>query len=206
MTNILLLPQFDGSQSSFAVSTNSDWTDSIFFSAPGSPSAPINLVGQITSGSGTIVVTSTIGLVPGQPIYQSPGIPAGAYIGAITSATNLTMVNGSGAGITATQSNGEAGLTFQPIPLDLTGIGFRAHVRNSVSGTQVFVLAQTSDNTMINGGTAGTLSFNVPYTVIQKMPPANYVMDILAIADSHQINMFQKKGPATVTVSQGVSL
>jgi hypothetical protein len=203
MTNILSLPQFNGAQTSFVVTTNSDWLDSIFFAAPGSPSTPESMSGQIVSGSNNITVASTSGLVPGMPISAGAGIPSGAYIGTLTSSTVLTMVNSSGAALNATQSDAEASLTFQPIPLDLTGIAFRANVRASVAGTQVFVLAQTSDGSFNNGGTSGVLGFNVPYTTMQKVPPGNYVVDLLAIADGHQINLFQS-GPASVVVAAGV--
>src|ERR1035437_2184591 len=119
MTNILLLPKFSGAGTSFALTTTGDWTDAILFTAVGSPADPINMVGAIASGNATATVESTAGLLPGQPISQIPGIPVGAFIGTIPTPTTLTMVDVASVPVTATVTDAEVSLTFQPLPLDL---------------------------------------------------------------------------------------
>jgi hypothetical protein len=203
MTNILLLPQFSGAGSSFSLVTNGDWLQSILFTAPGSPPNALTMVGAITSGQSTVTVGSTIGLVPGQPINQIPGIPAGAFVGSISSATQFSMVNSSGSSLDATETNAEAQLVFQPLPLDLTGIEFTASMRAAADSAGILLTASTANGTIINGGAAGTLQYNVPYS---QLPAAgSYVIDIVASGDEHTVNLFPQ-GPATVTIVQGVTV
>lgn len=215
MTNILQLPQLDGSATSLTISANSDWLDGFFFAVPGSPTVVSTLVGAITSGQNTITLATSIsqspasGLVPGMPIAQTPGIPQGAFIGAITSATTLTIVNAAGAALNATLTDVEAYLIFQPIPLDITGIAFRCDVRTT---TQTYLTAQTADGSMANGGTTGVLNFNVLQSTIGPkfgLAPGSgkslsAVFDILAIADGHIVNLFQA-GAASIKILAGTT-
>ena len=204
MSNILLLPKFSGSGTSFAITTTGDWNDAILFTAVGSPASSINMVGAITSGNATVTLTSTAGLLPGQPIAQVPGIPAGIFIGTIPTATTLTMVNSINGAVTATVTDAEASLTFQPLPLDLTGITFLAQMRKTAGSATVYLTATTSDGTLNNGGITGILAFNIMQAALANLFPDTYVIDIVAIADGHTINLFPE-GPATVTLLQGVS-
>jgi len=208
-TNILLLPKFSAT-STFTIVLNSDWLDTIEFTQSGYPNVPVTLSGcSITSGQNAVAVSSTAGLVPGQTIAGAAGIPSGAFVGAITSATQFNMVNASGSALNATETDAEATLTFSPPPLDITGIDFICQVRqstNGVIGTQVFISAQTADQSFTNGGATGVLAFNVTQSTLKNsaLTPGIYVMDIVAEADGHTINLFPQ-GPATLTVLGGVT-
>ena len=204
MTNILLLPKFSGAGTSFAITTTGDWNDAILFTAVGSPASPISMVGALASGNATVTVTNPAGLLPGQPISQVPGIPSGTFIGTIPTATTLTMVDASNAPVTATITDAEASLTFQPLPLDLTGITFLAQMRKAAGTATVYLTAQTIDGTLNNGGVTGILAFNIPQATLADLFPDTYVIDIVATADGSTINLFPE-GPATVTILQGVS-
>ena len=202
MTNILQLPRL-GAQSSFALARNSDWLDTMFFAAPGSPPSALSLTGAIVSGSNTVTVPSTAGLIPGMPIAPIPGVPAGAYVGVIAS-TTFTMVNLAGTAVNATVSDAEAQFSIEPLPLDLTGIAFTAQWRSAVGGSEVFLTLQTADGSLVNGGPTGTLAFNVPESAFANIIAATYVMDIIATADGHTINLFPE-GPASIVLSEGVT-
>ena len=68
---------------------------------------------NITSGQSTIVVSSATGLIVGATI-QGTGIPTGTRIGSING-TTITMVNASGAAVTATATNATASLIFSSV-------------------------------------------------------------------------------------------
>jgi hypothetical protein len=204
MSNILLLPKFSGAGTSFAITTTGDWNDAILFTAVGSPATPINMVGAITATSTTVTVASTAGLLPGQPISQVPGIPAGTFIGTIPTPTTLTMVDAASVPVTATVTDAEASLTCQPLPLDLTNITFLAQMRKEAGAATVYLTAKTGDGTLNNGGVTGILAFNIPQATLAHLFPDTYVIDIVATADGSTINLFPE-GPATVTLLQGIS-
>jgi hypothetical protein len=205
-TNVLNLAKFS-SASTFAIAKNSDWLDSIFFAAPGSPAASVSASAVLIAGTNVITIASTAGLIGGQPIGEIPGIPPSTYIGAVFSPTQLTMVDAIGAPVNATLSDAAAGVTFLPLPLDLTGITFKANLRTTVDDVGVQLALSTDAGTLINGGKSGVLSFNVLATspALVGLNPQNYVIDILAEADGHTINLFPQ-GPATLTVSRGVTV
>ena len=91
-------------------------------------------------------------------------------------------------------------------PIDLSGIAFRAMVRAQAGDAGAVIDASTANQLLANGGSAGTLSFAVPAAQLAQIPPGDYVMDLLAMADGWQINLFQRAGPATVTIIQGITL
>jgi hypothetical protein len=206
MTNILVLPQF--SVGAFTIANNAAWLDSIYFGAPGFPS-PFMITGcSTTSGSNVVTVPITIGTVgigPGMQVSgTAQGFPPASYVGQVLSLTTFTLVDSVGNLINATATNAEVTVTFNPPPLDLTGISFAAGLRASSSSKQVFLVMQTGNNTLVNGGKLGTLSFNVSRSRMQSVPAANYVMDLLATDGTVTINLFQQ-APATVTVLAGVA-
>src|ERR1039458_3209716 len=129
MTNILLLPKFSGAGTSFSITTTGDWNDAIFFAAVGSPAAPISMSAALVSGSATVTVAATAGLLPGQPISPIPGITEGVYIGTLATAYTLTMFDINNNPVLSTETDTVANLTIQPLPLDLTGIAFVAQMR-----------------------------------------------------------------------------
>lgn len=206
-TNILSLPQF--SAASFTVSNNAAWLDSIYFGAPGFP-GPFIVSGCATSiGSGVItvpVLISTVGITVGMQVSGVPAsLPSASYVGAILTPTTFTIADAFGNTLGATATNAEISLTFNPPPLDITGIGFVANLRIAAGRAQVFLVAQTGNNTLLNGAKLGTLSFNVPRSTMNSVPAGSYVMDILASDGTRSgvVNLFL--APATVTVLAGIS-
>jgi len=206
-TKILELPSFSGDGTSFIIATNSDWLDSIFFISPQSPDAPITMVGALVMASNIVTVTSTIGLVPGMPISPMPALydQVAYFVREITSPTQFKMVDQYGNPQNAMITDASAQLVFQPLPLNLAGIEFRAELRTTEDSEQVLLSLQTSDGTLLNGGNDGTLGFNVTRDKLDHLKARDYVMDIVATADGHVINLFPA-GPATVTVTVGVTV
>lgn len=206
MTNILSLPQIDGSATSFAITTNGAWLDSLFFAAPGTPPTAVEVVGAITSGSPNVTVGSTAGIVSGMPIAPSYGVPVGAIVGTIASSTQFAMVNSAGSAVNATQNDAAAALILMPAPLDLTGIAFKAELRDRAGSPNLFLTAQTADGSLLNGGTLGTLAFNIPTPAptLANLAAGTYALDIIATADGYTVNLFQN-GPAAVVVTPGVT-
>ena len=202
-TNILSLAQFAGTETSFSVTQNADWNDSVFFASPGA--VAVSMTGSITSGSNVVTVVATTGIIPGMVIEPTPGIISGVFVGAVSSITQFTMVDANGQAVNATDTNVAAKLNFTPFPLDITGIEFKAELRALVGGNEVYLIAQTSDGTLVNGGASGLLTFAVPQETLAKVFPGDYVMDILAIADGKTINLHRSQGPATVTITAGVT-
>jgi hypothetical protein len=203
MTNVLLLPAFS-SQSAFAVVNNADWNDGILFCQPLSPSIPVVLVCSYTNGLPNVNCGATGPLVTGMPIAVAPGIPGGAFVGPIIDTANFTMVDINGIPLNATITEAAASLTFNPIPLDLTGISFRTQVRAMAGGNDVYLDISTGGGTMVNGGTDGVLLFKVPALSMSKINAGQYVMDILAFGDGNTINLFPQ-GPAAITVNAGIT-
>ena len=95
-------------------------------------------------------------------------------------------------------------LTSGSSPIDLTGIAFECNVRSEAGGVEIFLQASTASGTMVNGGAAGTVSFNVPAITMGALMADVYVFDILAIADGHTVNLYDD-GPATLAVLEGVT-
>ena len=137
-------------------------------------------------------------------VSGTPGIPSASYVGNIPSLTTFTLVDGTGNKLNATANSIEITITFNPPPLDLSGIGFVSNLRTAPGSAQVFLVAQTGDGTMVNGATAGTLSWNVPGARMQNVPAGIYVMGILAVDSTTRRELFPT-APATVTVIAGVS-
>ena len=203
-SNILLLPQLDGTQTSFTVTNNGDWIDTICFTTPGSVAVPTNMLGLITSSSNTFTVASTIGLIPGMAFSAGPGFPAGGFVGTVLSATQVTLVDSGGNPLNSTISDAELTLTFQPLVLDITGIRFRGHIRPSIGSSVLHLAMDTLTGEFINGGATGLLSFNVLQTRMATLPVATHVFDILALADGYTFNLFPN-APCSVVVSPGVT-
>lgn len=98
-------------------------------------------------------------------------------------------------------------------PVDITGINFEAVYRPTADDPRVAMRCSTYDGSLINGGVTGTLSWAVPAerTGLDKQPwsaahltPGTYVMGLVASADGVVVDLFEKSGPAVVTVSRGV--
>jgi hypothetical protein len=201
-TNVLLLPAFSN-QSSFTVANNADWKDGIMFAAPGSVGAPITVTAALTQASAT-VIASTLALTPGMPIAIAPGIPGGAFVGSVFDAQTFQMVDSAGNPLNATLTDDNVALTINPVPLDITGIEFRAQVRALAGGNDVYLTADTADGTFVNGGTNGILLFQIPASSMNRVRAGSYVMDIVAEGDGNTINLFPV-GPAAVNVVQGIT-
>ncbi len=89
-------------------------------------------------------------------------------------------------------------------PLDITGIRFKGQLRSAASDFIIRLIVSTDDGTLVNGGSNGSLTFAVPYSLLQPIPPGAYVFDLLAMADNETVNLFQA-APAQVTVNEGVT-
>jgi hypothetical protein len=207
MTNILSIPLLDGANTSFMISNNAAWTDSIYFGAPGY-GPPFVINGCVTT-IGTNIITvpvaiSAANINVGMQVSGSPGLPSASYVGAITSVNTFAIVDSSGNALTATATSAEVSVTFNPPPLDLSGIGFVSNLRIAAGSTQVFLVAQTGNGTMTIGGALGTLAWNVPRKIMQSVPAGGYVMDVLAADTTTVINLFPK-APASVIVTAGVA-
>ena len=210
MTNILLLPQLDGTKTIFNIPLNSDWLDAVYFTAPGSSQVPLTILGSVTTGSNIFTLsaqsplTTLAGVIPGMPFTAAPGFPLGGFVGAVTSSTTVTLVNAAGAALNSTITDAELTVTFVPLLIDCTGIRFRAHIRPAPGSGVLHLGCDTNSGTIINGGNTGAVGFFVPQVTIGNLPVGTWVMDILAIADGHVINLFQN-APATVIVGAGVT-
>lgn len=208
MTQIFNLPQIDGSQTVFTVTKGSVFSYSIVFPNPFGPQVPLVAAATMSAGSATLSNLPTAivaSLVTGQPV-SGYGIPAGAVIAAIPTATTVTL------SIAATQSGALVGVTFQVLPLDLTGISFRQQIRQTADpgDTWAIIELSTANGLLISGGTSGTLSGLVLPSALTALPiapvGAPLVTDIVATAsDGGPINLMAQNGPASVVVLQGVT-
>jgi hypothetical protein len=203
-TNILQLPQLNGAATQFMLARNADWADQIFFGAPGFTAATSMANCSLSATSNTVSVPSTTSLSPGQPIQATPGIPLGAYVGTIVSTGLFQMVDVYGAPLAATATVPNTTLIFLPIALDLTGIFFISSLRIADWSKQILLTAQTADNTMINGGKNGTVTFNVPRAKVATVAAGIYVVDLLAVDSYHTINLFAG-GAAAASVVNGIA-
>jgi hypothetical protein len=121
----------------------------------------------------------------------------------------LTLPQISGSLTIATNADLRVGLQFSQVgsnaPLDLTGIVFHMQVRPAAGNPVVVLDLSTNNNTLINGGTNGLLSWLVPKSPsIEQLTPGSYVADLIAEADGATINLCQA-GPLTVTVVEGLT-
>ncbi|MGU3387298.1 hypothetical protein ACLBYG_22500 [Methylobacterium sp. D53M] len=210
MTQILNLPQIDGSRTSFTITKNSVFTFGIAFPYPAGPQVPLVAACAMTAGSAILAGLSTqtvASLVTGQPV-AGYGVPAGATISGIPSSTSVQI------SAPATQSGALVGVTFQPLPLDITGIAFLMQIlrapRDSSGSGNVLLEASTANGRLINGGTSGVLSGSVGQDAVAKLPLSaapSFVTDIVATAsDGGPINLMAASGPASVVVLPGISL
>jgi len=192
-----------GTETSFAVANNGDWIDGMFFGAPGTSGAPFQVTGHIVAGTNVVESVASVGeVLPGMGIGQVPGIPAGAFVGDIAT-SSFTMVDIDGNPLNAT-ATAPVTLNLEPLPLDLTGIRFKAELRATPGGNEVFLAADTEDGTLVNGGRTGVLAFSVPEAAMGRLNPGDYVMDIVAEADGQIISLFPE-GPCAVVVAEGVT-
>lgn len=212
MTQIANLPQIDGTRTSFTFALGSVFQYAIAFPSPIGPQVPIVAAATMASGSATLsnLPAATVSsLVTGQPV-AGYGIPAGATIAGLPSATSVTLSQA------ATQTGAAIGVTFQVIPLDLTGITFRQQVRRSASPIDTGVLLEmsTANGRLLNGGTSGVLSAVVnpqtDQTAFSSLPVTaagqTWVTDIVATAaDGGPINLMAQSGPASVVVLSTVT-
>jgi hypothetical protein len=206
MTQIANLPQIDGARTAFTIAKNARFQFSIAFPFPAGPQVPLVAVCAITADNATLsgLPTGTVAtLVTGQPV-AGYGIPAGTVIAGIPSTTTVTLSN------PVTQTAAAIGLTFQPLPLDLTGISFLMQVRTAVTDASVYLNLSTGNGLLLNGGLTGILSGDVAPSNLGSLPITGagsaLVTDIVASAmDGGPVNLMAVSGPASVTVSPGVS-
>jgi hypothetical protein len=206
VTQIASLPQIDGTRTAFTIAKNARFQFSIAFPYPAGPQVPLVAVCAIVAGSATLSglpVGTVAALVTGQPV-AGYGIPAGAIIAAIPTTTSVTL------SAAATQTAAAIGLTFQPLPLDITGISFLMQVRTAATNAGVYLEMSTDNGLLINGGTSGVFGGDASPDELARLPltaaGTTLVTDIVATAaDGGPINLMAVSGPASVTVLPGVS-
>ena len=188
MTAILQLPLI---QVVFETATNEDWRDGVAFATAGEV---VGYAAPANAGTGGLAALA---------------VSAGAYIGdyvlTLTGATAYRVTDpdgyllGSGllgvpfarSGVSFTLQPGPtpfaAGDTLiasvLPSPIDLTGIGFRMMVKESLSRATVDLSASTDNGLLVNGGPSGVLGLAVPQPLMFKIPAGGLVFDILAEGD-----------------------
>lgn len=207
MTQISNLPQIDGARTSFTITKGAVFSYSIAFPSPLGPQLPLVAAATMTSGSAilsNLPAATVASLVTGQPV-AGYGVPAGATIAAIPSTTSVTL------SAAATQSGAAIGVTFQPLPLDISGISFRQQIRTSAGDPAMFLELSTTNGLLVNGGTSGVLACLVPPAALVPLPLATadapLATDIVVTApDGGPINLMAQSGPASVTVLQAVTI
>lgn len=89
-------------------------------------------------------------------------------------------------------------------PLDLTGIVFHQQWRSATTSPLIVLDISTTNGFLVNGGVAGTLSWEVPASIMQTVAAGAYVGDLVAEADGAVVNLFSST-PAALTVNQGLT-
>jgi hypothetical protein len=93
-------------------------------------------------------------------------------------------------------------------PLDISGIDFHAELRSSAddASNKLDMATNNSPPQLINGGPNGLLFFSVDVSLIKKLSPGIYVMDILAIdmASKMVFNLCEET-TVMVTILQGIT-
>ena len=93
-------------------------------------------------------------------------------------------------------------------PLNITGIDFHAELRASVGDANnlLDMKSSVSSPQFIVGGANGTLFFSVDVSLIKRLRPAVYVMDMLAIdIVTGMVRSLCEGAPIQVTVLEGVT-
>lgn len=206
MTLIYRLRQIDGPRTSFTITKGAAFQYAFAFPDQVGPQVPIVAAPAMAAGSPTLsgLPEETVAsLVTGQPV-AGYGIPQGTTIVGIPSTTSVTL------SANATQTGAAVGVTFQPVPLDLTGIYFKQQIRPSASNALVLLEMSTANGFMVNGGSSGVVGAYVPPSALDRLPLADpsrpLVTDIIATAsDGGPINLMAQSGPATVSVLAGVT-
>jgi|SRR6516162_4267215 len=100
--------------------------------------------------------------------------------------------------------------TNSEAPLDISGINFHAELRIAVGDAQNWLDMNTAPafgvGQLINGALTGQLFFSVDVSLIAKLSPRVYVMDMIATdISSGMIKSLCEVQPIQVTVIQGVT-
>lgn len=90
-------------------------------------------------------------------------------------------------------------------PIDLTGLTFRITIRQNADDVITILELSTTDGTLLNGGTNGVITFNVPALTLLRLSAGDYVMDLIARNEAGTtVNLFMI-APAKLTLTQGVT-
>ena len=84
-------------------------------------------------------------------------------------------------------------------PLSLDGIAFKMTMRHVIDDATAPISASTTDGDLVTSG--NVFNFNIPLADMSTVPIADYVMDVIGIADGHQRIIIQ----GAVTVFEGVT-
>ena len=93
-------------------------------------------------------------------------------------------------------------------PLDISSINFHAELRTAVNdaNNRLDMSTTNSPPQLVNGGANGQLFFSVDVTLIVRLTPGLYVMDMIAIdIVSGMVKSLCEIQPISVTVIQGVT-
>jgi hypothetical protein len=104
--------------------------------------------------------------------------------------------------LTGTNEDWIDGIAFYDLsmnPLSLAGIAFKMTMRHLLDDATAPVSASTEDGDLVASG--NIFNFNVPLSTMGIVPPADYVFDVVGIADGHQRVIIQ----GAVTVFEGVT-
>jgi hypothetical protein len=212
VTQISNLSQIDGARTSFTITRGAVFQYAIVFPDPLGPQVPLIATAAMTAGNPTLSnlpAATVASLVTGQPVVGY-GIPTGTIISAIPNATSVTLSQA------VTQTGGTIGVTFQVVPLDITGISFRQQIRRTAEITDASVLLDmsTDNGRLINGGSTGVLAAHIDPqsdpSAFNGLPVTGHgtslVTDIVASAsDSGPVNLMGQSSPASVFVLSSVT-
>ncbi len=96
-------------------------------------------------------------------------------------------------------------------PIDLTGLAFYAQVRLASDLDSILLDLSTANGLLTTNNALGELAFAVPRdgnpaASMSDLPVgATGSMDIVVAGDGQYINLFQAKGPATVSIGRGIT-
>lgn len=205
VTQIANLQQIDGTRTSFMITKNAIFAYALVFPSPLGPQVPLVAAATMngTSTLSNLPAATVASLVTGQPV-SGYGVPDGTTIAGIPSATSVLLSQAT------TQSGAAVGVTFQVLPLDITGIDFRQQIRSSAGDPQPMLDISTANGLLVSGGPSGTLAASVQPDLMAALPLTSeagpLVTDIVASApDGGPVNLMALSGPASVTVLSGVT-
>lgn len=91
------------------------------------------------------------------------------------------------------------------VPLDLTGIAFRASIRVANDEISELISASTEQGTISVDPAQGIMAFALPASAFDSLNEGDAIGDIVAEAPGYVINLCKDNGPLTFTIRRGLS-